>query len=75
MTGRWSFRKTDTGASSSVAKKKAPLPKKERNRPYMSVEITHALYDQNTSVGCATSIFPMAGRRVPVPPVPRRGRA
>jgi hypothetical protein len=39
MTRRWPFRKTDAVASSSKAKAKAPPLKKERNRPYMSVEI------------------------------------
>jgi hypothetical protein len=38
MTGRWPFRKSDAGASSSAAKKKAQPPK-ESNRPYMNVEI------------------------------------
>jgi hypothetical protein len=45
MTGRWPFWKTDVGASSSKAKAKVPPPKKERNRPYMSVEIAQALYN------------------------------
>jgi hypothetical protein len=51
MTGRWPFRKTDASASSSKAKAKARPSKKEQNRPYFSVEITQALYDQNESVG------------------------
>jgi hypothetical protein len=81
MTGRWPFRKTDTGASSSKgkAKGKAPPPKKERNRPYFSVEIVQALYDQNESVGLCDVYLPggwhLNARRVPVPPVPHHGRA
>jgi hypothetical protein len=52
MTGHWPFKKNDAGASSSsAAKKKVPPPnKKDWNRPYMSVEMAHALYDQNASV-------------------------
>jgi hypothetical protein len=78
MTGRWPFKKTDAGASSSLAaKKKAPPPKKERNWPYMNVEIAQALYDQNVSVGLRDVHLPggwhLNARRVPVPPMPRRG--
>jgi hypothetical protein len=62
----------------SKATKKAPPPKKERNHPYMSVEIAQALYDQNTSVGLHDVHLPgvrhLNARRVPVPPVPRRGQ-
>jgi hypothetical protein len=76
MTGRWPFRKSDANTSSSKTKKKAPLPKKEWNRPYMSVEIVQALYDQNASVGLPHVHLPgswhLNARRVLVPPVPRR---
>jgi hypothetical protein len=61
MIGRWPFRKTDAGASSSKAKAKVPPPKKESNRPYMSVEIMQALYDQNSSVGMRGVHLPVAG--------------
>jgi hypothetical protein len=45
MTGRWPFEKTPyVEASSSTARKK-PLPKKERNRPYMDVAMSQALFD------------------------------
>jgi hypothetical protein len=78
----WPFKKTqDVGASSSsAAKKKATSPtKKERNRPYMNVEIAQALYDQNMSVGLRDIHLPggwhLNARRVSVPPVPRRGQA
>jgi hypothetical protein len=81
MTRRWPFRKTDAGASSSKAKAKAkgPLPKKERNRPYMSVEITQAQYNQKSSVDLR-DVHLIGGwhlnvRRVPVPPVPHRRQA
>jgi hypothetical protein len=44
----------------------------------MSVEIAQALYDQNTSVGLRDVHLPggwhLNTRRVPVPPVPRRGQ-
>jgi hypothetical protein len=52
MTGHWPFKKTDASASSSSATKKkvSPPNKKDRNRPYMSVEIAQTLYDQNVSV-------------------------
>jgi hypothetical protein len=78
MTSRWPFKKTpDPGASSSTAKKKPP-PKKQRNRPYMNVDLARALYEQNESVGVRNSHLPgswlLNVRRVPVPPVPRRGR-
>jgi hypothetical protein len=80
MTGRWPFKKTDTGASSSSpAKKKAPPPKKERNRPYMSVGIAQALYKQNAPVGLRDVHLPdgwhLNAGRVPVPLVPHRGQA
>jgi hypothetical protein len=76
MTGRWPFRKTDADASSSKTKAKAPPPKKECNRPYFSVEIVQALYDQNESVGLRNIHIPggwhLNARRVSVPPVPPR---
>jgi hypothetical protein len=52
MTGHWPFNKNDAGiSSSSAAKNKVPPPnKKDQNRPYMSVEMAHALYDQNAPV-------------------------
>jgi hypothetical protein len=51
MRGRWPFKKTlDAGASSSKAKKK-PLPKKDRNQPYMNVAMAHVLFEQNQFVG------------------------
>jgi hypothetical protein len=78
MTGRWPFRKIDAGASSSKAKKKASPPKKERNRPYMSGESAQALYKQNASVGLRDVHISdgrhLNARRVPIPPVPRRGQ-
>jgi hypothetical protein len=70
---------TDAGASSSKAKAKASSPNKERNRPYMSVEIVQALYDQNSSVGLRDVHLPsgwhLTARRVPIALVPRHGRA
>jgi hypothetical protein len=79
MTGRWPFRKTDAGASSSKAKMKAPPPKKERNQPYISVEITRALDDQHASVGLRDihlyGGWHINAKRVSVPPMPRRGWA
>jgi hypothetical protein len=51
MTRRWPFYKCNAGALSLAGKKKAPPPKKERKRLYMSVEITHAHYDQQALVG------------------------
>jgi hypothetical protein len=66
MTRHWPFRKTDTDASSSKTKAKAPPPKKECNRPYFSVEIVQALYDQNESVTCAMFTFPVAGTLIAV---------
>jgi hypothetical protein len=68
----------ESGASSSSAvKKNAPPPKKERNHPYMSVEIAQALYDQNASMGLRDVHLPggwhLNTRRVSVPLVPRRG--
>jgi hypothetical protein len=83
MTGRWPFRKTDAGPSSSKGKAKAkakvPPPMKERNRPYFSVEIVQALYNQNESVGLRDIHIPggwhLNARRVSVPPVPRHRRA
>jgi hypothetical protein len=52
MIGHWPFKKNNAGASSSSAAKNNVLPcnKKDRNRPYMSMEIAHALYDQNASL-------------------------
>jgi hypothetical protein len=39
MTGHWPFKKTpDPGPSSLMAKKKSS-PKKQRNRPYINVEL------------------------------------
>jgi hypothetical protein len=81
MTSHWPFYKTDAGASSSKGKAKAkvPPPKKERIQQYMNVEITQALYDQNTSVGLRDVHLPggwhLNARRVLVPLVPRHGRA
>jgi hypothetical protein len=67
----------DAGASSSSSVK-APPPKKERNRPYMNVEIAQALYDQNSSVDLRDVHLPggwhLNARRVLVPSVPRCGR-
>jgi hypothetical protein len=61
-----------------AAKKKAPPPKKERNMPYMSMEITQALYKQNASMGMRDVHLPggwhLNARRVLVPLVPRRGQ-
>jgi hypothetical protein len=79
MTGSWPFRKTDVGASESKAKATASPPKTERHRPYMSVEIAHALYNQNSSVGLHDVHLPggwhLNAKRVPIPLVPHRGRA
>jgi hypothetical protein len=79
MTGRWPFKKTDAGASSSSTSKKKGSPlKKEQNRSYMNVEIVQALYDQNASVGLRDIHLPggwhLNAKRVPVLPVPRRGQ-
>jgi hypothetical protein len=53
--------------------------KKERNRPYFSMEIVQALYDQNDSVGLRdvhlSDGWRLNTRRVSVPPVPLRGQA
>jgi hypothetical protein len=77
MIGHWPFRKSDAGVSSSKAKKKVLPPKKERNRPYMNVEIARALYDQNASMGLCDVYLPggwhLNVRRVSVPSVLRRG--
>jgi hypothetical protein len=78
MTWCWPFRKSDADASSSKAKKKPLLPKKERNRPYMNVEIVQALYDQNASMGLRDIHLPgswhLDAKRVPEPLVPRHGQ-
>jgi hypothetical protein len=64
MTGRWPFKKTQdiNSSSSSAAKKKAASPhKKERNRPYMNVEIAQSCTTKTCWWACATSSFPAGG--------------
>jgi hypothetical protein len=72
MIGRWPFKKTqDVGASSSsVAKKKAPLLKKDESALHER-EDRAGLYDQNASVGLRDIHIPsgwhLNDKRVSVP--------
>jgi hypothetical protein len=58
--------------------KKKPPSKKTHKLPYLNVDLAHALFDQNKSVGIHDVHLPsgwlLNARRVLVPLVPRLGR-